>query len=118
MHVCEETGFSRLHVFRYSRRDGTPAAARSDQVPSSVASERARLLRTLSMNLAMEDAVKREGLRERVCVEGDGCTSESFHAARFDHPVKREPGELVDVRVTGTDGACLLVHEDESGVGL
>lgn len=116
--VCEETAFSRLHVFRYSRRAGTPAAARLDQVSPSVASERARLLRTVGMNLAMEDAAKREGFPERVCVEGDGCTSESFHVARFDHPMKHEPGELVDVRVTGTDGACLLVHEDEGGVGL
>lgn len=36
--------FSRLHIFRYSKRDGTPAATMLDQVPEHVKEERKRLV--------------------------------------------------------------------------
>lgn len=38
----EEMAFSRLHVFRYSSREGTAAASMIGQVPPSVAQERSR----------------------------------------------------------------------------
>jgi threonylcarbamoyladenosine tRNA methylthiotransferase MtaB len=47
----EWMGFARLHVFRYSRRAGTPAAARVDQVSPAVVSERARRMRELGDRL-------------------------------------------------------------------
>ena len=34
--VARRCRFSKIHVFPYSRREGTPAAARADQVPASV----------------------------------------------------------------------------------
>jgi threonylcarbamoyladenosine tRNA methylthiotransferase MtaB len=40
----EQSGFARVHVFRYSRRPGTAAASMPDQVPAAVAAERCRLL--------------------------------------------------------------------------
>jgi threonylcarbamoyladenosine tRNA methylthiotransferase MtaB len=39
-----EAGFSRIHVFRYSRRPGTPAADMPGQIPSSVKAVRSRAL--------------------------------------------------------------------------
>jgi threonylcarbamoyladenosine tRNA methylthiotransferase MtaB len=39
---AEKMSFSRLHVFRYSRREGTVAAGMPDQVPGPVAAERSR----------------------------------------------------------------------------
>jgi threonylcarbamoyladenosine tRNA methylthiotransferase MtaB len=44
----EHLPFTYLHVFTYSSRPGTPAAAMPDQVPVSVARERNRLLRELA----------------------------------------------------------------------
>ena len=41
-------GFARVHVFPYSLRAGTPAAALPDQVPSPVKAERARAMRAAS----------------------------------------------------------------------
>ena len=38
----EKCGFSAMHVFPYSRRPGTPAAAMSGQVPNAVKEDRAR----------------------------------------------------------------------------
>jgi threonylcarbamoyladenosine tRNA methylthiotransferase MtaB len=46
--LIEELPFSYLHVFTYSARPGTPAAAMSNQVPVHAARERNRVLRQLA----------------------------------------------------------------------
>ncbi len=45
--LIEELPFTYLHVFTYSSRPGTPAAAMRDQVPVQIARERNRILRDL-----------------------------------------------------------------------
>ncbi len=47
----EEMAFSRLHIFRYSRREGTLAATMPDQVRGPVSSERSRRLHELGADL-------------------------------------------------------------------
>jgi threonylcarbamoyladenosine tRNA methylthiotransferase MtaB len=44
----EELSFTYLHVFTYSSRPGTPAAAMRNQVPMQIARERNRILRDLA----------------------------------------------------------------------
>jgi threonylcarbamoyladenosine tRNA methylthiotransferase MtaB len=46
--LIEALPFTYLHVFTYSARPGTPAAAMRDQVPLQVAKERNRILRELA----------------------------------------------------------------------
>jgi threonylcarbamoyladenosine tRNA methylthiotransferase MtaB len=46
--MVEGLPFTYLHVFTYSARPGTPAATMRDQVPTSVARERNRILRELA----------------------------------------------------------------------
>ncbi|MFZ0277721.1 MAG: tRNA (N(6)-L-threonylcarbamoyladenosine(37)-C(2))-methylthiotransferase MtaB [Candidatus Sulfotelmatobacter sp.] len=46
--LIEDLTFTYLHVFTYSARPGTPAAAMPDQVPVHVARERNRILRELA----------------------------------------------------------------------
>lgn len=46
--LIEQLPFTYLHVFTYSSRPGTPAAAMRDQVPAQVARERNRNLRDLA----------------------------------------------------------------------
>jgi threonylcarbamoyladenosine tRNA methylthiotransferase MtaB len=46
--LIEELPFTYLHVFTYSARPGTPAAAMPNQVPVQVARERNRILRDLA----------------------------------------------------------------------
>ena len=46
--LIEELPFTYLHVFTYSARPGTPAAAMTNQVPVHVARERNRVLRELA----------------------------------------------------------------------
>ena len=46
--LARACGFAKMHVFPYSMRAGTPAAAREDQVDASVKAARAARLRALS----------------------------------------------------------------------
>jgi threonylcarbamoyladenosine tRNA methylthiotransferase MtaB len=46
--IIEELSFTYLHVFTYSARPGTPAAAMRNQVPGQIARERNRVLRELA----------------------------------------------------------------------
>jgi threonylcarbamoyladenosine tRNA methylthiotransferase MtaB len=47
LHLIEESPIAYLHVFPYSRRPGTPAAAMSEQVPEEVKRRRAERLRAV-----------------------------------------------------------------------
>ena len=49
--LVEELAFSRLHIFRYSRREGTPAEKMTAQVPRPVAQERSRRMHALAADL-------------------------------------------------------------------
>lgn len=54
MQFVEEMAFSRLHVFRYSRRSGTPAARFPNQIPATVKEERSHSLIALGEKLSEE----------------------------------------------------------------
>lgn len=91
--------FSKIHVFRYSRRAGTPAAAREDQVPAQVSEERARRLRELSAELRLDFGSRLVGERELVAVEGDGKgTSSRYYRCSVDASLPA--GSLVPLRLT------------------
>lgn len=49
--VAAEVGFAKMHIFPFSPRAGTPAAAMPDQVPAAVKAERARHLAALERTL-------------------------------------------------------------------
>lgn len=78
--VAKECAFSKIHVFPYSKREGTPAAERVDQVPGIQAAARAKQLRHLAKQLRAADYRARTGSCERVLVEqyGRGMT-ESYY---------------------------------------
>lgn len=86
-------GFSKIHVFPYSKRAGTPAAARLDQVPPEVKTQRAARLRALGDELRKEDFARRRGTEELVIVEDDCALTESYHEIAI--PAGAATGELV-----------------------
>ncbi len=69
---CEQMAFSKMHVFRYSRRPGTPAAARKDQVPASLIAQRSAQMLDLAARMHYEQAKKRVGSDELVVVQYPG----------------------------------------------
>lgn len=70
MAVSRTAGFSKIHVFSYSQRKGTPAAEMPDQVSRQVKLERGRQLESLSEELRDEYFRSLLGARLRVLLEG------------------------------------------------
>ncbi len=69
LRLCEQIGFSRLHVFRYSERAGTPAATLDSPVPKEVRAERAAALRELDAELRRRFEASRRGSEVELLVE-------------------------------------------------
>ena len=92
-HTCR---FSKIHVFPYSKREGTPAAARIDQVPPGVKADRAQRLRDLGDLLRDNEREARKGTRELAVVEEEGVAlTESY----FEVPVPKnaKAGEMIEI---------------------
>ena len=90
--LVRNVGFMRLHVFPYSRREGTPAAKRTDQISPEIKHDRASRLRTLGIELAKKDRKARKGTTELCLVEGSMALTESYH--EIPAPENVEPGDL------------------------
>lgn len=77
--VCRKCKFSKIHVFPYSKRQGTPAAQRTDQISDFIKKKRASDLRKLSNELAIKNFESRIGTCEWVVTEEDQiATTDSF----------------------------------------
>ncbi len=102
--LAEAVGFSKIHVFRYSKRKGTPAAERADQVAPQVKEERSHRLSALGDELRLRFAQNQLGSIERIAVEQDGVgMTESYY--RVSVPESVSAGSLVERELTGLDGA-------------
>jgi threonylcarbamoyladenosine tRNA methylthiotransferase MtaB len=67
--VVEEVGFSKLHVFRFSPREGTPAAEMPDRVPGTEMHRRAAELSRIGRRLRDRYLRRLVGRRLQVLVE-------------------------------------------------
>jgi threonylcarbamoyladenosine tRNA methylthiotransferase MtaB len=67
--VAREVGFSKIHIFPFSARRGTPAAEMADQVPAEVKANRSRRLAELERVLRDNYYQTLIGRRLRVLVE-------------------------------------------------
>jgi threonylcarbamoyladenosine tRNA methylthiotransferase MtaB len=107
--VTERVGFSKLHVFRYSPRPGTPAATMPDQVPDADKKARARELIALGNELRRRFHERQLGQLLEVLVESaaEGLaegTSDNYIKVRFAwHGGPELAGELATVRGTHAD---------------
>jgi len=104
----ESAGFTRLHVFRYSPRSGTPAAGREDQVAPAVKAARAEALRALSDRLLRAHTQARIGTEMSVCIErvaGGSARGTADDALVVELAAgSLRQGLVVRVRIDGTDG--------------
>lgn len=73
----ERIGFSRLHVFSYSKREGTKAVLLPDQIPAEIKKERNTGLNKLNLSLTQKFARRYLGKKIEILVEqrGEGLTS-------------------------------------------
>ena len=101
--LAQACGFSKIHVFPYSARTGTPAAERKDQVDPDEKTHRSKVLRELGSQLRAHDLEMRFGTRESVLVETDHALTESYHEIAI--PEGAHTGDLVEAILTP---ACML----------
>lgn len=96
LRVARTCRFSKIHVFPYSKREGTPAAARIDQVPPGVKADRAQRLRDLGDLLRDNEREARKGTRELAVVEEEGIAlTESYFEVPA--PKNAKAGEMIEV---------------------
>lgn len=104
--TCQRAGFARMHVFPYSEREGTKAAAMAGSVPRHIREERARYLIAVGRVLERAALEGRIGKTEDVLIEeidaqgrGTGYTGGYMRV----HVQGAKPGEIVRVRITGIE---------------
>ena len=104
--TCQRAGFARMHVFPYSEREGTKAAAMAGSVPRHIREERARQLIAVGKELeraALEGHIGKtdEVLIEEIDAQGRG-TGYTGGYMRV-HVQGAQPGEIVRVWITGIE---------------
>jgi threonylcarbamoyladenosine tRNA methylthiotransferase MtaB len=109
--MIEELPFTYLHVFTYSARPGTPAAARPGQVPVVLARERNRVLRELASKKKVAFMQSLVGtVVEAITLQSGGA---EFAEALTDNYLKmkisgcHEANRWINVRVDGMNGEML-----------
>ena len=131
--VSRAAGFSKLHLFPFSPRRGTPAAEMPDQVPADVCSDRMRRLEAIGNELRSDFFESLIGVEARVLVETPPGTTipmanllhDSLHNAQafgtscryapvlFQHPARN--GMIHRVRIERAIGSqCVVASLPES----
>ncbi len=104
--TCERIAFSKMHVFRYSRRPGTVAASMVGQVDPVVSAERGRLMRECAAASRHSYAESLVGSEQLVLVEHD---ARGVTGGLVDVVVDEgHLGELISVVPSGLTPAGLL----------
>jgi len=104
---CKKVGFSKIHVFPYSRREGTKAALMKDQLPNAIKKERARKLIEIDKDLQDRYYRKFIGKIVKVLVEENEEEKAIGHTDNYLKVVfdgKVTLNEVYNVLVTGVDG--------------
>lgn len=104
---CESIGFSRMHIFRYSKRPGTPAAIAPDQVPPQVMASRAAKIRELADRMHLEFARSLVGTRQLLVVQ-DRSTATDGHLMDVRVAPELETGTLVEAELVSVDAEGIL----------
>jgi tRNA-2-methylthio-N6-dimethylallyladenosine synthase len=113
LEVVEEVGYDGAFTFVYSPRQGTEAAAMTDQISTDVKRERIERLVELVQQVAHARNRERVGLVEEVLVEGPSRTDSTFLRGRtrrnttVNFAGKSPPGSLVDVRIEDATSTTL-----------
>ncbi len=125
MDFVGESRFERMGAFAFSPEEGTPAATLPDQVPTELRTERLDALLSLQARIHREQAAALVGTTQTVLVEG--MVEGPLLVGRTRHQAPEvdgqvildsgdvDPGEIVEVRITGHGDVDLI---GEVGGGL
>ncbi|MBQ6594247.1 MAG: tRNA (N(6)-L-threonylcarbamoyladenosine(37)-C(2))-methylthiotransferase MtaB [Clostridia bacterium] len=106
----ERTALARLHVFPYSRREGTMADGMPGQVPEAEKKRRAAELIALGNQLELRFVQGCKGTVQTVLFERalDGGLCEGYTGSYVRVRAEGSPGELARVRLTGNEGTLAI----------
>lgn len=106
LNIIGEADLTYLHVFPYSKREGTPAAKIPNQVPKKIAKARAAELRAAGEVQFAKLMQSRIGFTENVLVEQNGVgRTEQFVPVVLEGGL---PGEIVRLQMTGVADGKLI----------
>jgi threonylcarbamoyladenosine tRNA methylthiotransferase MtaB len=102
--ACRQAGFSKIHIFPFSARRGTPAAEMPDQLPKPLKQDRGRRLAEVERHLRDAYFASLRGMKLQVLVEsplpeapgrliGTSCRYAPIELSAE----QAQPGELVEV---------------------
>jgi threonylcarbamoyladenosine tRNA methylthiotransferase MtaB len=115
--VCRQIGFSKIHMFPFSARKGTPAATMPNQIEKRVKTERGKVVRELEQQLMRQYFASLVGQRLQLLVEGiddvgnakgTSCRYATVQASGRDFI----ENELVDVTVTAAEDDHVIAVKD------
>lgn len=110
LELMEETGFSKAHVFAYSRRSGTPAESLGDPVKPAEKKRRSRLVRELSERLQNAHRQRKVGSLNEILLESSqSCGIHGGYSSDYTRfSVKGgSPGSLVTVLARSVNGEAV-----------
>ena len=114
-HLLKELPLAYLHVFPFSPRPGTPAAALVESVPPPEKKERVRELRSLSREKSLEFRKKFIGTRLEVIVlrkrqerHGRWALSDNYLPMLIQDGTEEMVGQLFSVEIEGMEDGILL----------
>lgn len=108
--ISRQAGFSKVHVFPFSARKGTPAAGYTDVVPDHVKKERVETLSRVEAELRRDYFTSLVGRPLRMMVEdvdaasGDSKGTACRYATCIARGAHGTLGSLLDVRVVASQG--------------
>jgi tRNA-2-methylthio-N6-dimethylallyladenosine synthase len=114
--LMNEVGFDNAYLFKYSPREGTPAAKQEDQLSKEVKEERHQILlkdlelKTTEHNKALEGRtfeILVEGPSKRNTERWNGRTT-SNNVTMFDPTPGLKPGDLVNVKINRSTSMTLF----------
>lgn len=119
---CNDIAFSAMHIFKYSMRSGTPAAAMPDQIDPQIKERRAKQMADVAQKNKLEYERRFIGKTLRILVEeqnADGLwTGHSSNYLLVTFPGEGvRSGDFVDVTITAAERSRLLgeieIHNEE-----
>jgi len=104
--LVEDCGLTWLHIFPYSKRDGTPAA-RMPQIDGKTIKRRAKLLRTLGRKVRTKHLTEQIGRKHKVLMESSVLgRTEQFAEVLFESPKKE--GSIVEAIISDASSSHLM----------
>ena len=106
--LVEECGLTWLHIFPYSKREGTPAA-RMPQIDGRIIKSRAELLRSLGLKVRSKHLKEQIGRKHKVLMESSVLgRTEQFAEVLFASP--KQEGSIVDATISDASNSQLMVY--------